>query len=390
MKKFKSMVQYLSGLDEADQPHIASAKKIMFIGMSMLSKLDSDPVSGFVEVNAMPVSSRLLDGFKKDAKKVHLFVDDEVYSQSPKGVLCAFAPESYIRLGLKCKENSVVVIGGRTCAEKTNIELYVFNAGRLTHIEESILPEESSSRFEDALSTLVDGVIDRYSPIKILLCAPLKDISSDLPSVEYVKDSVVFKNIRYHLKNAGKSNVTSLAFIISMFLFSSFYYGFNVNKALAQFHSARDYYDALSKSENSSQHGGVNSEYIKQMESREMYLHSISAAHHETATIKLVTYAVTQVKGAEIRKIKVYSSKLYKEAEKVASAGSEQEEFAEKPNLLITISMPTSGEDALVQGSDLINQLSKSTNIHLRIQKNGWTESLGAREFNVEGFFYEN
>lgn len=178
------------------------AKQVILCGNLIYSAMDKNSAPNESEAIAQP--KRLRDGRDYQGKKGnwYLWIDKNVLRPNTiKRSSIFIAQDQYIAYGQKMSRNQpgrFMLVGGAAGSIETNVELYFFENGVLTAIEERILNSSLDSLAASGgmeLLELIERRIDELTgsftgELKVLVAAPLADYST----IESVSSAI---NARY-------------------------------------------------------------------------------------------------------------------------------------------------------------------------------------------------
>jgi len=392
MKKEFNVVGQTSDIPAMEESKAIIAGDVVFATLAD----DTTAHGNFIRQDDRAASGSLLDQYKKDARKLRVFVDPALIEA--KGKRFAFALDAYLAWGRRNKsKDPVILFGGAHTSTGVNVDVLVFEDGRLVSYSERVLPHLEAYTFRSALASLIDEFKGVYANAAFYQGEPLTQWS--VPEVQWVgKDAL--RGLRYKRVAPLATARSSYALPIGVALTGIAMYAGAVTVGFQRLQTAGgDYEVAIDNSEIRKQ-GGINTEYLDLMNTRRLYMEEPRKQKVLTQKAAEIAAGVAQVKDVRILEMHLPaptsnasaqiglntqpspSSSMPGQASPLVVNGRE-------PDVLLVLSAPKSATPGLDQAEEVMAGVASKTGLSLRLAMGGAREVDGKRVFNVEGFIHE-
>jgi len=393
MKKDYAVVAQLADLETLEDSKAIIAGEVVFATMAD----DSGAHENFVRQDDRATSGNLLDQYKKDAKKLRVFVDPALLSQ--KGRRFAFAVDAYLAWGRRTKsKDPVIFFGGAHTSSGVNVDVLVFLDGRLEAYSERVLPHIESYTFRNSLVSLVEEYKALYNDASFYQGEPLTQWN--LPEIQWVGRDAL-RGLRYSRVAAQATNSVSYAVPVGIALTGVALYVGAVTVGWQRLQTAgADYEIAIDNSEIRKQ-GGINTEYLDLMNTRRLYMEEPRKQAVLSRKAAEIAAGVAQIKEVRIMEMHLpaptanSSAQIGLNAQSATngampgSPANASSVGGREPDVLLVLSAPKSAATGLDQAEAVMAGVAQQTGLSLRLAMGGAREVDGKRVFNVEGFIHE-
>lgn len=366
-----SVLAELDGLD----PKTLKGR-VLLTGDAVYASLEHSARDGFLQQKERPAIRGLLSGFKQRTPYLHLSASSTLAGTSARYALTA---EGYLAWGLKASRKGRVVLigGGRSSGadekSRTVLEVLNFANGRLLSIECKTLRPQF---FEASLDSLLEQLRVSNPGARLCHAAPL-DRFDDRYGVEWIGNAPI-ANLSFSPYKVPNTVGVSLGKwsgpFIMLGLSAVAYLGVMWSGVQTYQQAISDYQRAM-MDPGVKAAGGINTTLIDALSRRKEWLETPPEHQRIIARSKELVAAFVATPGVRINEFSMPAVGM------VAQGGR-------APDFSVGLTIPRKGESALIQGQELLSELSARTGLDLRFPgQGGYKESdKGRRQFIIEGF----
>ena len=390
MKNNKPKFQVVTSTEDKDVQAI-HARKLLLAGEAIFASFGATTPQGFAAQLPRDATAGILAQFSKDAPKIHVAVDEKLFSI--KKIRVAFAIDGYLNWGLRQRSKvPVILFGGGELENSVNIGVMVFHKNRLVELREKSLPPIGAMYFHDALAAMLSELRAAYPTARFVQSAPLSDWA--VKDVEYIGDKAI-KSLSYRpLSRASydRSNYLIPAAITALALF--------IYPALAMsswndYNAAIEAYDTAIADPAIQSKEGMDTDFLTTMNSRRMYMEQPRRQTILVEKSEIIVAGIASIPGLQIVEIKMPAPgvKSNEQIGLVADTDSEKKKAVigkdRAADLWVSIAAQKSGDVAIIQAKEIMTEITKNTGMSLRLTHQGWREDGKRRIFNIEGFIHD-
>lgn len=201
---------------------INNEKRAIVAGYNVFATLKNTVPNGYTlqkSINSEPFFKMILN---KQHVPVKLYISDQAIINKGK---YAFLIESYIKWGLKRKEN-LILFGGIETENETIVHILIFKNQQLISLEERTLPLKNVTYYKDAMSSLISEYNQEYPIFEHKCIYPL---NIEYENIQYVDENDLKPFIKYRsFKKAHKERFSEKHLYISMGILASVLYTGNL------------------------------------------------------------------------------------------------------------------------------------------------------------------
>lgn len=377
------------------------------VSASMLST--AMPPKGYIAQLPRTATSNLLATFRKDSPKVYIHLAPALFDHPRKRF--ALTIDAGLAWGMKQK-GVVALISGIADDEGDGpftVTVLVFEEGSLVSLVDYELQDRSTQRFKIGAEAMVAEIKNNFSrkvdlagkgeprPVRVVLAAPLSDWQ--IEGVEYLGEKVLSKARYRPLVKAEKASGNLLlpsAIVGASMLVYFGLIGIKYN-ALEQ---AKAAYEVAYDSKEVKDAGGVDAEYIGVMTQRKTFMETPRRQDVLPAKVLEIVQGIGVLPGVKIIELQLPAPGLSTTANDTSSGAMVSANGGANQDLItstrvadaqIKISVPRSGQPALLQARDVLDALAKSTGMSMRLALQSGYQDDGdkkRRTFTIEGFIH--
>lgn len=373
-----STLNYISSIYEAQQN---TSRKVILSGFTIFNSMKNEIIPGFIALPARNATTGF-NVFKKNAPKVFFSVDSDIFNALNKNVRCAVAGDAYLAFGLK-QNVPTIIIGGREISGETNIEVLVFNEGSLIEVAEHNLPSQDTSQYIDSLNNLVEKLSAQHDNPKIILVAPLVDLSAKIKGSQYA-DEHIFNSLTYRKIDVKGKLITSLAIPAGIVLAGTIFYITAILMGWNLYTKAINEYKEAVKDQLVIKQNGIDTQVLDVMDQQRIFMQAPKRQVKLSEQLKQIVIGIGKVSGVFILEIKMPA--VIDTAKENIELNNSKEPI---PDVLISLSVPKEDRSAMEQAKELINLISQNTGLSIHLARQGWHDEGLKRLFNIEGFIHD-
>lgn len=383
----------IADAEPADLLEIEGAKKALLAGNAVF--VTADPMAqipdGYVEQPARQGVGAIRQALGQKGLDLRISVSSKILETLTKTRL-GFAIDGYLSWGFT-HPKPTILIGGVASSTGTILDVLIFERGILVRKDGRVLPEAGSSLFDESLRSIVNELRDLYASHRVVMAAPLPDFG--VPGVDYIGDAalrgVSYKPVSVKEKTRSYSGLRIPAFII---LGALGFYGAALGFGWSKFSKAQGEYEEAIQHPSIVQSGGVDQGYLGVMQQRRIYMEQPRRQVALANKAGEIVRGIAQVPGVRIVELRLPAPYVAGEVSTSVQAqliqpGAEQAKTAfssdRQPDVGMTISVPSSGGQALDQARQVMEIVGRSTGMDLRLAHQGWREDKGRRVYSIEG-----
>jgi len=368
-----------------------SSKKVLLAGETVAASLDPWVPEGFVQQAPREAVAGILAQFEKNAPKVHLSVDGRLFDVTR--IRFAIALEGYIAWGLKeRRKGATILFGGAGTAHTTNVSILVFTNGRVTEIDEKVLPEASSTYFRDVMSPMVQELAIKYPAARMVQAAPLENWN--IPGVEYVGDEAL-KGLSYRPLVRVFNRRAAYVVPGGVAAIGVLFYLAVTTVAWNNYSREVDEYDATMADPTITTQGGIDTHFLDAMTARRQYMDQPRRQSALAEKAAGIVRGVGALPDVQILELKLPAPSVNPSSQIGITVNPEQRPQTQQitadrtPDVWISVALPKTADPAINQAKAAMTVMANNTGMSLRLAHSGWREDKGRRIFDVEGFIHE-
>lgn len=380
-----------------DPPTNRKVRRVLLAGEVVFASLQGAlPPSGFVSQAPRDAQGGLAVHFMKNAPKVHVSIDQRL-CKIPR-IRCALALDGYLAWGLgERRKGIVVLLGGAESEHSTHVSILAFSGGKVSELDEKVLPPATATYFRDALASMVGELRLKYPTAHFVQAAPLPDWA--LEGVEYLGEKPLrglsFRSIA--LRGPSRHVAPALVYAGIGALGMSFYAA-AITTGWNRYDRAVAAYGKAVADPAIEGRGGIDTGFLSVAGARRVFMESPRRQAVLVEKAEAVVRGIGSVPGVQIVEMKLLSQAV--RAPQTPAAGvveeSPQQEQQRRSlaadrtaDVAISLSVPRAKEPAVNQAQSVMAQIAAHTGMSLRLTHQGWREDKETRTFRIEGFFHD-
>lgn len=373
------------------------SKRALLAGEVVFATMQANTAAshGFVFQEPRSISSSVVDLYKRDATKLSVALDPRLFDR--RGITFGLAIDGYLHWGKKQKSRDpLILFGGAQSSFGINLDVLVFQDGRLIAYSEKLLPAKSDYTFSNSLESLLDEFMAMYPTASIYQGEPLEPW--DHPSVTWVGEQAL-KGVSY--RRLGKAGATPNAFAIPALVAAGaiLIYGLVVTNGWRQLSAATEDYDQAVDSPAIRKQGGINTQYLDLMNVRRLFMEEPRKQTRLAKKAADIAGGIASLPNTRITEMRLpaptsnASAQTGLAAEKAQTVSPEglgvRSVSGREPDVLLVLAVPKSQQPAIDQAKDLMAAVAAKTGMSLRLAHSGSKDLMTERTFNIEGFIHD-
>lgn len=388
-KPQKQVAVLASAQPEALQ--IQQGRKILLAGEAVFASLNSSVPEGFVQQAPLEAVGGLLAQFSKNVPKIHVSVDERVFSIQK--ARFALALEGYVHWGLRERRKGVTVLfGGAQTEASTHVTILVFSAGKVVELGEKVLPEATATYFRDALVTMISELRIDYPAARFVQAAPLDDW--EFEGVEYIGDKALRRLPYRPLIREYRPHTAFVVPAALCVLGLAFYVG-GASVGWSTYSSAVAAYDTSIADAMVQERGGIDTSFLDTMVARRFYMEQPRRQSILADKAADIVKGIGGLSDVQVMELKLPAPSVNPQQQVGVTISPEQLAQRQQitsertPDVWMSIAVPKTSDSAINQAHSAMLVIANNTGMSLRLAHQGWRDDEGRRIFSIEGFIHD-
>lgn len=308
-----------------------------------------------------------------DGKRITRQIDKEVIHELYDTPV-AFAVDGYLRYGRRFKHDTVMLLGGAISGDSLNLELYIFEHGKLKGLSERNLPLPEHPHFEGVLDSTLQEFYSKFPITRTFLANCLPDIPEFPANIERLGDAplkqLIFIPGRHRVsknsvigKKAKKQKLkTQLAPLVVLLTGLGAFAGLSWT-GFSKYQQAVNEFKTATESEAVRRAGGVDEAMLRVMQARKAMLDAAPVQHAQAQLMIRLANAAASLPDIRVQSISTPQQSSY-------ASGDTMRIIA-----YIDVAALGSAESSMQQGRTLAQELAKASGLAVTIDAGGFLRS---------------
>lgn len=360
-------------------------------GDPVFVSLDATVPAGFVQQSARDAASGLFSQFSKDAPRVFVAVDERLLDLPNQRFALAF--DGYLAWGLReHRKGLTILFGGGESENSVNVEIMVFGDNRLVELREKSLPHKGSTYFRDAYQAMIAELRIDFPSARFVQAAPLTNWEAE--GIEYIDDKPL-RRLSYRPLVRTVSRRSAYAVPAAFVALGLLTYPAAVMIGWNDYSTAVADYELAIADPAIKSKGGMDTDYLTTMNARRMFMEQprrqIALADKSSSIVR----GIAAVPNLRIIEMKLPAPSINPQAQIGVTVNPDVEKMRKSithdrsPDVWVSIAVPKSGEEAIIQAKAVMNQIANNTGMSWRLVHQGWRDDQTRRILNIEGFVHD-
>lgn len=334
----------------------------------------------FVDQPSREVYSGWRSRFSRTNSRVRVHVHRLAVSNNKLRV--GFLLDGYLAWGRKKAKGKVALLGGMALPHGFQIDVLIFEDGKLISLTDQELPRKEDFAFNGHLQSLISNLNSAHENVKIVMASPLDDL--DIAGVTKI-GAEPLSYVRYwSLRTTDKQRH---AFMIpaAICLAAVIVFAGVVSVGIAKFRAAGAEHIRAEQAPELAQRGGkMDSGYIGVMNQRRQFMEAPRPQLEYAHTMARVVRGIKPLKDAVVVELVVPAPEDSATPQQASRHPADEAQVV-RSDVRLMLSMPVVGESGYEQGVGVVDMLTQNTRMGWRLVPQGAKDDGKRRTFTLEG-----